>query len=127
MIERLIKLYYRAQQEEEGLWTKQLNLWKNLKLNVDQKKQIGNFDEQAEKLKILTRRILELVDKTVPHTLTKILATEGVDITLKLLSDPSSYLAELQKQAQNTYEQTNTMVDRVCKIKWILYEITSWA
>ena len=74
----------------------------------------------------MTRRILELVDKTVPHTLTKILATECVDFTLKLLSDPFSDLAELQKQAQNTYEQTNTMVEE-CKIKWILYEITSRA
>lgn len=63
----------------------------------------------------MTRTILELVDKTVLHTLTKILATEGVDITLKLLSDPSSYLAELQKQTQNTYEQTNTMVEEYAK------------
>ena len=58
----------------------------------------------------MTWRILELVDETVPHTLTKILATEGVDC-VNLLSDPCSYLAELQKQAQNTYEQTNTMVE----------------
>jgi hypothetical protein len=115
LIERLIKLYIEAQQEGEGLWTKQLNLRKNLQLNVDQKRQFANFGEQAEKLKILPRRILELVDKTVPHTLTKIFATEGVDITLKLLSDPSSDLAELQKKGQNTYEQTNTMVEEYAK------------
>jgi hypothetical protein len=92
IINRALKLY-RAQLDDHWLFERQLEIWSNDALTIDQRLQVDYLKGHLPKIKETYQAILSLLDKMKDFTLDKMMAMDDFELGLKILAGemPNSF------------------------------------
>jgi hypothetical protein len=119
LIERLRKVY-REQQEQEKFWIHQLEAWQKQTVDSKQKQKIQELIKPAQHLKSMNQQMLTLIDELAPHTLTKILQKDSIELALDFMSIPIPFGSDanaMEKEATETSDKMKEMRDEYLKTR----------
>jgi len=85
IIERSLKLYT-DQLEDHWVFEEQLKRWQKEKITTEQSKEIKKLLKQSDKLKKVTKELLDMAHEFEPNTIDKILAKDDMELALEVLS-----------------------------------------